>query len=137
MRLHRAFQEFEEGRYKVGLQDDYSVSQAHETNFKYQTAAVSKSIWTSNNCSRQWVFYVGINSPGKRNAVNLETACQLFEAFSDFNENKEAQIAILHGHGGTFCAGFDLKQLGGTQVMNVDEIDRMFEGRAPLVNVPL
>jgi len=78
------------------------------------------------------LFYVGINSPGKRNAVNLETACQLFEAFSDFNENKEAQIAILHGHGGTFCAGFDLKQLGGTQVMNVDEIDRMFEGRAPL-----
>ena len=82
------------------------------------------------------LFYVGINSPEKRNAVDLETARLLFEAFSDFNENKEARIAILHGHGGTFSAGFNLKQLGGLQARDVDEIDRLFEGRAPLVNIP-
>ena len=83
------------------------------------------------------VFYVGLNSPEKRNAVGLETASQLFDAFHRFNEDKDALVAILHGHGGTFCAGFDLKQLGNLQVKNIDEIDRLFEGRAPMVNTPM
>ena len=81
------------------------------------------------------VFFIGLNSPQKRNAVGLDTASQLFDAFQNFNEDKDASVAILHGHGGTFCAGFDLKQLGKLQVKKLDEIDRLFEGRAPMVRV--
>ena len=79
------------------------------------------------------IFYLGLNSPAKRNAVDFDTAHQLFDAFTEFNENKEALIGILHGNGGTFCAGFDLKQLGSFQNKSTEEIDKALEGRAPMV----
>ena len=52
---------------------------------------------------------VRIERPEHRNAVNLATAQQLAQAFRDFDADESANVAILTGAGGHFCAGADLK----------------------------
>lgn len=42
---------------------------------------------------------IAINRPEKRNAVNPETATELFQAFTDFEQDENALVAILHGTG--------------------------------------
>ena len=55
------------------------------------------------------VLAVAINRPDVRNAVNGATAAQLAAAFRAFDADDELRVAVLHGAGGTFCAGADLK----------------------------
>ncbi|XP_061447585.1 enoyl-CoA hydratase EchA19-like [Rhineura floridana] len=57
------------------------------------------------------IMTIGINRPEVRNAVNLETAGILLQAFQSFEENSSLTVAVLHGLGGNFCAGYDLKEL--------------------------
>ncbi|GAG29077.1 unnamed protein product, partial [marine sediment metagenome] len=55
------------------------------------------------------VFTVLLSRPERRNAVDSETAAALAEAFRQFEADVDAKVAVLHGEGGTFCAGADLK----------------------------
>lgn len=57
------------------------------------------------------VRVVTICRPERRNAVDGVTAAALLEAFSDFEADDAASVAVLTGSGGTFCAGADLKAL--------------------------
>ncbi|KAK2825730.1 hypothetical protein FQN49_007421 [Arthroderma sp. PD_2] len=57
------------------------------------------------------VTTIGINRPGKRNAINPPTATKLRAAFLDFEKDPSQKICVFHGTGGTFCAGFDLGEL--------------------------
>jgi enoyl-CoA hydratase len=57
------------------------------------------------------IYTVTINRPDVRNAVDLEAAQMLYEAFMEFDRDDELSVAILHGEGGNFCAGADLKAL--------------------------
>jgi enoyl-CoA hydratase len=50
--------------------------------------------------------------PERRNAVDGETAAALAQAFREFDEDPDACVAVLHGEGGVFCAGADLKAVG-------------------------
>ncbi|MEZ5751887.1 MAG: crotonase/enoyl-CoA hydratase family protein [Paracoccaceae bacterium] len=59
------------------------------------------------------VRVVTINRPEARNAVNPELARALFDAFMAFEGDTGADVAVLTGAGGTFCAGFDLKVAAG------------------------
>ena len=52
---------------------------------------------------------VTICRPEVRNAVDGETARQLGEAFLAFERDDGAQVGILYGEDGAFCAGADLK----------------------------
>jgi enoyl-CoA hydratase len=54
---------------------------------------------------------VAINRPERRNAVDLATAQALHRAFLEFDADAGADIAILTGNGGAFCAGADLRAL--------------------------
>ena len=45
----------------------------------------------------------------------IETATALTAAFSDFDRDPEARVAVLFGDGGHFCAGADLKQVAQGQ----------------------
>ena len=54
---------------------------------------------------------VAINRPERRNAVDLATSRALHRAFLEFDTDTEADIAILTGNGGAFCAGADLRAL--------------------------
>lgn len=55
------------------------------------------------------VTTVRINRPEVRNAVDRATAEALVAAFEEFDADSDASVAVLHGEGGTFCAGADLK----------------------------
>ncbi|MBA2955338.1 crotonase/enoyl-CoA hydratase family protein [Nocardioides sp. MAH-18] len=65
------------------------------------------------------VTTVVIDRPEARNAVDGPTAAALAEAFRAFDADASQSVAVLHGAGGTFCAGADLKAIGterGNQV---------------------
>lgn len=57
------------------------------------------------------VFRVTLHRPERRNAVDRATADALVRAFRTFDEAPEADVAVLHGAGGTFCAGADLQAI--------------------------
>jgi enoyl-CoA hydratase len=52
---------------------------------------------------------VTINRPARRNAVDGPTAELLAEAFRTFDTDDAADVAVLTGSDGVFCAGADLK----------------------------
>jgi len=58
------------------------------------------------------VFTVLLCRPERRNAVDGATAQALAEAFRRFDADSDAAVAVLHGEGGVFCAGADLKAVG-------------------------
>jgi enoyl-CoA hydratase len=58
------------------------------------------------------VTTVSLCRPARRNAVDGATAEALADAFRAFDADPEAAVAVLHGEGGTFCAGADLTAAG-------------------------
>jgi enoyl-CoA hydratase len=59
------------------------------------------------------VTTVILDRPGVRNAVDGPAAAALAAAFREFEADDSAHVGVLWGAGGTFCAGADLKALGG------------------------
>jgi enoyl-CoA hydratase len=59
------------------------------------------------------VTTVLLSRPERRNAVDGATAVALTRAFREFDVDPDAAVAVLHGEGGVFCAGADLKEVGG------------------------
>lgn len=60
------------------------------------------------------VATVVIDRPERKNAVDAQTSRDLAEAFRAVEADGEVGAAVLWGAGGTFCAGADLKAIGGT-----------------------
>jgi enoyl-CoA hydratase len=58
------------------------------------------------------VLIVTLNRPEKRNAVNCEVMCRLYDAWNQLDQDDELRVAILTGKGDTFCAGMDLSEIG-------------------------
>ena len=60
---------------------------------------------------------VAIDRPDRRNAVDRPTAEALAEAFLAFEHDDDAEVGVLAGAHGTFCAGADLKAVaeGGSE----------------------
>lgn len=54
---------------------------------------------------------VTLNRPEKRNAINCEAMCRLYDAWNELDRDDELRVAILTGRGGTFCAGMDLSEI--------------------------
>ena len=57
------------------------------------------------------VTVVTIERTERRNAIDLETARALLDAFKRFDADPRAAVAVLTGAGGAFCAGADIKAL--------------------------
>ena len=55
------------------------------------------------------VTLVTIDRPEARNAVDTEHARALYDAFLEFDADPGADVAVLAGADGTFCAGADLR----------------------------
>ncbi|XP_078700092.1 enoyl-CoA hydratase EchA19-like isoform X1 [Branchiostoma floridae x Branchiostoma belcheri] len=76
---------------------------------------------------RESIFLIGINRPHVRNCVNNQTALQLFKAFQTFENDESSLAAVFYGKGGTFCAGYDLKEVSaaasGIEEMPFGETD--------------
>ena len=58
------------------------------------------------------VTTVLLSRPERRNAVDGPTARALADAFREFDADGDAAVAVLHGEGGVFSAGADLKAVG-------------------------
>jgi len=57
------------------------------------------------------VLIVTLNRLEVRNAVDTATASALAEAFESFDRDDSLRVAVLTGAGGTFCAGFDPREV--------------------------
>jgi enoyl-CoA hydratase len=57
------------------------------------------------------VSIITIDRPGRRNAVDPDTARLLDEAFEAFDRDAGLHVAVLTGAEGNFCAGADLQAL--------------------------
>ena len=57
------------------------------------------------------VTLIEINRPQARNALDSAGVAALKAAFLAFENDDSARVAVLHGRGGTFCAGADLKEM--------------------------
>jgi enoyl-CoA hydratase len=55
---------------------------------------------------------VTLNRPEKKNAVNCEVMCRLYDAWVGLDEDEALRVGILTGRGDTFCAGMDLSEIG-------------------------
>jgi enoyl-CoA hydratase len=73
------------------------------------------------------VTTVVLSRPERRNAVDGPTAAALAQAFREFDADPRAAVGVLHGEGGIFCAGADLKAVGGPAGNRVDP-----EGDGPM-----
>ena len=67
------------------------------------------------------VLTIHLCRPQARNAVDGPTAAELLRAFQTFEADEGLHVAVLHGQGGTFCAGADLKALGDPARRNAIE----------------
>ena len=74
------------------------------------------------------VTVILIDRPAVRNCVNAETASALRDAFADFEADDTQHVAVLGGVGGTFCAGYDLKEAAA----GLDAIDYEPDGEGPM-----
>jgi enoyl-CoA hydratase len=59
------------------------------------------------------VTTIVINRPKSKNALDNEAAHGLATSLKAFDTDPDARVAVLTGAGGAFCAGADLKELGG------------------------
>lgn len=57
------------------------------------------------------VMTVTLNRPEKKNAVNCEVMCHLYDAWQRVDADDDVRCAILTGNGDTFCAGMDLSEI--------------------------
>jgi enoyl-CoA hydratase len=67
------------------------------------------------------VLTVTLNRPQVRNAVDSATAVALGDAFRQFERDEDLCAAVLSGAGGTFCAGFDLREVAEGGRTTVDQ----------------
>lgn len=66
------------------------------------------------------IMIVLINRPEKRNAIDLETANEIQEAFEKFENDDSLYVAIISGKGGNFSAGADLTDLKNLEKRAMD-----------------
>ena len=61
---------------------------------------------------RKQIAYLTLNRPEVHNAIDPETAVQLYEAWQDFRDDADCRCAIITGAGHkSFCAGMDLGKM--------------------------
>ncbi len=54
------------------------------------------------------VFIVTINRPERRNAIDADTAEELYKAWTYFDKNPNLYVGVISGAGGNFSSGADL-----------------------------
>jgi methylglutaconyl-CoA hydratase len=78
---------------------------------------------------RGQAFWITINRPEKRNALNGEVIAGISKAYRDAHEDRDVRVIVLTGAGDkAFCAGADLQNSGAAFAMdhsrpNVDYAD--------------
>lgn len=63
------------------------------------------------------IAYVTVNRPEALNALNIQVLDELYKAFEAFEENHDADVAILTGEGRAFVAGADIVAMSTMSTM--------------------
>ncbi|MFV9430633.1 crotonase/enoyl-CoA hydratase family protein [Rhodococcus sp. BUPNP1] len=71
--------------------------------------------------TRDRVTTVIMARPERRNAVDGPMAAELADAFRTFDTDPDADVAVLFGEGGNFCAGANLEAIGTEEQNVLDE----------------
>ncbi|KAF7495475.1 3-hydroxypropionyl-coenzyme A dehydratase [Sarcoptes scabiei] len=79
------------------------ISKNHSTFLNKDSVVVEKRT--------RGIRLIGLNRPEKRNAINSTVANKLRIAIEEFENDNDYSVAILHGFGGSFCAGLDLEEI--------------------------
>jgi 2-(1,2-epoxy-1,2-dihydrophenyl)acetyl-CoA isomerase len=61
------------------------------------------------------VAWIRLNRPEKRNAVSGSLRSALATAVRNAEHDAEARVVVVTGSGGAFCAGADVRELGGRE----------------------
>src|SRR5438046_7785534 len=62
---------------------------------------------------RGQAFWITINRPDKRNAINADVVAGIAKGYRDAHEDEEIRVIVLTGAGDkAFCAGADLQNSG-------------------------
>ena len=78
---------------------------------------------------RGQAFWITINRPDKRNALNADVIAGIGKGYRDAHDDREVRVIVLTGAGDkAFCAGADLQNSGAAFAMdfarpNVDYAD--------------
>jgi enoyl-CoA hydratase/carnithine racemase len=59
---------------------------------------------------REGVMVIRMNRPERMNALGTELRAALAQAWTEFNDSPELEVAIFTGTGRAFCAGEDMKE---------------------------
>src|SRR6266403_1911912 len=78
-----------------------------DTKSKYQS--IEEVAMTVRIEKKGKVWTVIHSRPEARNAMDPRSAEALVAAFTQFDKDPDAAVAVLWGEGGAFCAGWDLK----------------------------
>lgn len=78
------------------------------------------------------IMTVGINRPAKRNCVNTDMAEKIKIAFQDYEADENMHCCVLHGVGGTFCAGYDLEELSDLEDNLANKIAEILMDQGPM-----
>ena len=54
---------------------------------------------------------IGINRPEKKNCLDIAAAQELSDELDKFENDEKSIVGVLHGIGGNFCSGYDLKEI--------------------------
>jgi enoyl-CoA hydratase len=65
------------------------------------------------------IILVRIDRPEKRNALDLETVCALFDTFERLDRDASVRCIVVTGTDDYFAAGVDLAELAGASVIDV------------------
>lgn len=65
------------------------------------------------------IWVICIDRTDVRNAVDLEVSNLLHDYFLAFDRSEEARVAIVHGNGGNFCSGADLKAIASEKMLKL------------------
>src|SRR2546422_7546437 len=108
-----------------------------DTKSKYQS--IEEVAMTVRVEKKGKVWTVIHSRPQARNAMDPESADALVDAFTAFDRDADAAVAVLWGEGGAFCAGWDLKYCGSLieDPTPIHEIDYPLEDRLTIPRGPL
>ena len=78
--------------------------EARRTTVSYETVLYDK---------QDGIATVTLNRPQALNAITYQMIVELLDVFKDIGDDDEVRVAVLKGAGRAFCAGDDLKGMGG------------------------
>ena len=68
---------------------------------------------------RGQAYWITINRPDKRNAINADVVAGIAEGYRDAHDDKDVRVIVLTGAGDkAFCAGADLQNSGAAFAMD-------------------